>query len=624
MESMKCKICGGTLEPLSNGDFKCDSCGTVVKKEVSEEKARAGLAESADTAKELRESGNFASAYLIYENILTKKPQDAEARWNLVLCRYGVRYQFDELTGEELPTVNRMRYDSILEDPDYQAALTYAGEDEKRSYMQAARAIANIQKRYLAIAEKEEPYDVFISFKAENEDGTRSRDSVIGQEIYNHLTEHGLRVFYSRITLENKGGEEFEPYIFSALNTAKVMLLVGTKREHVLAPWVANEWQRFVDLMRDKKDKSLLPVYEGMELSQFPEEIPTREAVNYAEQGALQELTQGVLSITGKGVLVDAENSRASIAKLTEGLRQAVERGEQNQARELAGAVLDLDAENSDAYFYLLLALFKVKKATELSDVEEPWPENRYYQRALKYADPARRQLLEAVRQRREMRLEEERKNRAQKAEEERRAKKISDAVSAGKELLEKKEYQEAFNILIRGAAGDPEGDKLIEISRKGIEATELLADKNFLDNMLKQDHGKEYLKMDQLALREYNAFDGSAILQIVIFIAGIAAFVLAWIVGNSTDTSSRADGILDYIWLFLGPILMVLLLIAGIGGIAAGLVNLIRALRGKQIKKAYSKHMANVIEPLRNAAWENIRKKYVPYLGEEMFRKRP
>lgn len=620
MKNLKCKICGGSLEPLANGDLKCDSCGTIAARADEEKKRQAGLSDSADTAKKLWTNGNFSSAYLIYENILTKNPRDVEVRWNLLLCRYGVLYQFDELTGENLPTVNRMRYDSILKDPDYLAALKYGTKRQKEQYKREAGLIADIQKRYLAIAQKEKPYDVFISFKAENGDGTRSRDSVIGQEIYNSLTEHGLRVFYSRITLENKGGEEFEPYIFSALNTAKVLLLIGTKKEHILAPWVANEWQRYLTFMQEKPGRSLLPVYEGMELSAFPAEIPVREAVDYGAQGALAELTQGVLSITGKGVMVEAKETRSAIVKLTEGLRQAVEKGDFSQAKEIANEVLDLDAENSDAYYYLLLAYFEVGKATALSDVEEDWTENRYYQRALKYADPARKQLLEAVRQRWEMRLEDERKNRIQREEAKRREKAVEEAIAKGKKKMEERDYQAAFDILSKAAAGNPEADRLIEISKKGIEAAELLSDENIVDNTIKREYPKDYFKMERLGLAANNAIDSTPLIQGLVLLCGVVLFALAFFIGTHTSMSSRQESIWGYIWMFVGPILMVVLVIAGLIFMGMGLVNLIRAVYGQHIRKAYDMHMKNVIGPLRKSIWDKIREEYVPWLGEGIF----
>ena len=45
------------------------------------------------------------------------------------------------------------------------------------------------------------------------------------------LVEKGYRVFFARITLEDVAGTEYEPYIFAALNSAKVMVVL------VKRPW---------------------------------------------------------------------------------------------------------------------------------------------------------------------------------------------------------------------------------------------------------------------------------------------------------------------------------------------------------------------------------------------------
>ena len=68
-------------------------------------------------------------------------------------------------------------------------------------------------------------------------------------------------MFFSRITLEDKLGQQYEPYIFAALNSAKVMLVIGSKREYFDAVWVKNEWSRFLALMKKDRSKLLIPCY---------------------------------------------------------------------------------------------------------------------------------------------------------------------------------------------------------------------------------------------------------------------------------------------------------------------------------------------------------------------------
>ena len=68
-----------------------------------------------------------------------------------------------------------------------------------------------LRRGIIEVSEKEEPCDVFICFKEHDAKGDRTPDSVFAQEIYEALTEKGYRVFFSRITLENILGTEYEP-----------------------------------------------------------------------------------------------------------------------------------------------------------------------------------------------------------------------------------------------------------------------------------------------------------------------------------------------------------------------------------------------------------------------------
>ena len=62
-----------------------------------------------------------------------------------------------------------------------------------------------------------------------------------------------------------KLGQEYEPYIFAALNSAKIMLAFGTDYEYFNAVWVKNEWSRFLKLMAKDKEKHLIPCYKGID-----------------------------------------------------------------------------------------------------------------------------------------------------------------------------------------------------------------------------------------------------------------------------------------------------------------------------------------------------------------------
>ncbi|MBD4337184.1 TIR domain-containing protein, partial [Xanthomonas citri pv. citri] len=78
----------------------------------------------------------------------------------------------------------------------------------------------------------EDPFDVFICYKESDSSGRRTPDSVLANDLYHQLTAAGFKVFFARITLEDKLGTAYEPYIFAALNSAKVMVVLGTRAEY--------------------------------------------------------------------------------------------------------------------------------------------------------------------------------------------------------------------------------------------------------------------------------------------------------------------------------------------------------------------------------------------------------
>ena len=229
MSVFKCKMCGGTIEFEQGASVGvCDSCGTKQTLPKLDDDKRANMY---DRANHFRRNNDYDKAMGIYEQILNEDNTDAEAYWSIVLCRYGIEYVEDPKTHSRIPTVNRAQFTSIYMDEDYKSALQYADGDQRQIYEKEAKAIDDIQKGILEISSKEEPFDVFICYKETDSSGRRTKDSVLANDLYHQLTQEGFKVFFSRITLEDKLGVAYEPYIFAALNSAKVMVVLGTKAE---------------------------------------------------------------------------------------------------------------------------------------------------------------------------------------------------------------------------------------------------------------------------------------------------------------------------------------------------------------------------------------------------------
>ncbi len=396
MTILQCKMCGGNIEVTGESHGRCDSCGCEVTLPKIDDSKRADMY---NRGNRFRTMGEFDKAYSAYEHIIADNQQDAEAHWCLMLCRYGVDYVKDARTGDYKPTVSRMSLDPILDDPDYLAALAASDEYSKEIYRREAQKIASIQKQYLEISRKEQPYDVFICFKAEDARKNRTRASELGQDIYEQLIQKGLKVFFSRITLEDKLAEAYEPYIFAALNSAKVMLLVADQPEQLEARWVKNEWSRYLKMMETDKSKYIVPTYVGMSKYDFPIEIPMAQAQDMSAVGAMQDLVRGVCKITGHlyhTAASAADVQGATVESLLRRAKQSWEDGAAQEAKTQLEEVLNRDPENAEAYYLGFLLEYGIDKfPTVYTEMYTRWGDNHYFKRALQYSKGEMRAKLE-------------------------------------------------------------------------------------------------------------------------------------------------------------------------------------------------------------------------------------
>ena len=392
MAIFKCKMCGGTLEINHNETVAvCEYCGTKQTLPKLDDERKANLY---DRANHFRRNNEFDKAMGIYEQILNDDNTDAESYWSIVLCRYGIEYVEDPGTHKRIPTVNRAQYTSIFADEDYKSAIQYADENQKEIYEAEAKAIDEIQKGILEISQKEEPFDVFICYKETDANGRRTPDSVLATELYHELTRDGFKVFFSRITLEDKLGEEYEPYIFAALNSAKVMVVLGTKPEHFNAVWVKNEWSRYLALIKNGAKKMLVPAYKDMNPYDLPEEFSHLQAQDMSKLGFMQDLVRGISKIissaepkTEAKETVVVNNVNTNIAPLLKRAFMFLEDGDFARADEFCEQVLNLDPECAEAYLGKLMAELRVKKQNDLGKLNDYFDENSNYQKAYRFAD---------------------------------------------------------------------------------------------------------------------------------------------------------------------------------------------------------------------------------------------
>ncbi len=431
MIAFKCKICGGNLE-IEQGESisTCTSCGSTHSlPNLNNDKVK-NLYERAN---QLRRDHAFDKAMGMYETILTEQPDDPEVYWSLVLCRYGVEYVEDPKTKQRVITTHRTLPQSVQVDSDYKKAIQLASSEAKTLYQQEARAIDDIQKGILAISNQEDPYDIFICYKETDDKGKRTIDSVLGQQLHDELVGLGYKVFFARITLENTLGRAYEPYIYSALTTAKVMLVLGTKKEYFESPWVRNEWGRYLVMMVADKKKTLIPMYRDMEAYDLPEEFRVFQAQDFNKIGAAQDVVRGIKKliplkqeneVEEKRPLTSAREQVQSSDGLLKRAALFVEDEEWDSALEYINRILDQNPSDAKAYLLKTFANHEVQNLEELIEKvkSNELAQDKDFLKVKRFGD---RQLLDSIKREEDRlkekeRIEQERLKEEQRLEEER------------------------------------------------------------------------------------------------------------------------------------------------------------------------------------------------------------
>ena len=396
MSDYKCKICGGTLNVTEGSTTAvCEYCGNTQTVSKSRDEVIQNLL---NRANHLRSICEFDKAQRTYEKVLEYDENDAEAHFGLLLSKYGIEYVKDPATGKYIPTCHRVQYESILTDGDYIAAIENADLSQQPVYTAQVVEISRIQKDILGVVKNEKPFDVFICYKETDANGKRTIDSVIANDIYYELTEAGFKVFFAAITLENKLGQEYEPYIFAALHSAKVMLVVGTKPEYFNAVWVKNEWSRYLKLMKTDRSRTLIPCYRDMDAYDLPDEFSHLQAQDMSKIGFINDVVRGIRKLfTNENDSEVISNAAAPVAppagvysntaSLLERAFIFLEDGKWDDANEYCEKVLDIDPKNARAYLGKLMAELRTRTENNLKNLGEPFDNNSNYSKAIRFGD---------------------------------------------------------------------------------------------------------------------------------------------------------------------------------------------------------------------------------------------
>lgn len=384
MGALKCKMCGSNLEIEDSITVcKCEKCGTSQTVPDIEDDKELKLFERAGR---LRFNCDFDKAAGIYNTITDSYPEEAEGYWGLILCKYGIEYA-DNASGKKVPVCHRISYDSVMDDEDFELVMENSDSESRAIFREEAKIIEENRKKYIQIAESEQPYDIYISYRAKDDNGDKTAVSEIAGHLYNKLTSAGYRVFLSEAALKGKKRSECEPYIYSALNSANVMLALGTSYDDYNDVWVKNEWNRYLEIAEKNKNKCLIPCYKDVDEYDIPKEFAGLKVCQLGNDDTFNNIMAEIANV----VKPESVNQPApepekaepaeeieleeieiiepvDINKLLDEGFAAIADKNWKEANKLFFQVLDEEPDNSKAYWGQLLVQQECTNAREMAD----------------------------------------------------------------------------------------------------------------------------------------------------------------------------------------------------------------------------------------------------------------
>ncbi len=411
-KKIKCYSCGGDV--LIGADSHigiCSCCGAEIP--VPDEGFSAVEAYSA--ANELLSQSRFEQARDIFQDILAEAPFEAAAYWGFAVSEYGIEYVEDPATGEMLPTLHRLSLEEFSKQDYVKKAIEYAPDYEtKQFYETSSRLIDSIQSKSLEISQKEEPYDIFICYKQTEEGEKRTADSRMAADFYRELTRRGYKVFFAEQTLSV--GVEYEPRIYAALQSARVMIAIASKAEYYRAVWVQNEWSRYADLIRRDKEKGvdgrlLIPMFRNMSREDLPNIL--RDMPEYVDMDSLVNPRQELLRLVSEHFSRGLDEEDSKLRRQVRGsagpirMQESAEKyrtrgtislvnGEFDEAKEMFGKAMHMEP-SGEAALGLMMCSLKIPGREALHRYDRDIRNAKYFKQALSYASDAERAEYEKI-----------------------------------------------------------------------------------------------------------------------------------------------------------------------------------------------------------------------------------
>ena len=235
--------------------YICKCCGVGFRYETEEEKINCMMG-----YRQLK-NYRFAEARETFIDVLYDYPESIDARWGLLLARWGIVFVkgfFDDIIEPVycFPEYDELDGKTFQGETEYKEIMKLVESDTKTRYFYESKGkeIDRAIKKF-SECKKSTERDVFICVKisaaTEKKPGAKGRtaDYEYAMSVYKDLKKRGVNAFFSFVTLENDVNSD--DLIWVNLVKSKKLLLIGSERDYLESAWVKSEWKRWLFLERE-------------------------------------------------------------------------------------------------------------------------------------------------------------------------------------------------------------------------------------------------------------------------------------------------------------------------------------------------------------------------------------
>lgn len=133
-------------------------------------------------------------------------------------------------------------------------------------------------------------YQVFISRKKLDDAGEKTEEVELSLELYRHLTDLGIETFLDDVSLIEKGASRYKREIDDALDSARILVAIGTSRANLESEWVRYEWDSFFNdiISGVKPNGQVVSLVSGIKPAELPRALRQAQCFDYQSGGVAQ------------------------------------------------------------------------------------------------------------------------------------------------------------------------------------------------------------------------------------------------------------------------------------------------------------------------------------------------